>query len=313
MLSVAGQSAFVPYYSNRPLTRPAPAVVRLVFSIHSSEYDARQYFENARDAASRREGVLEETLIVAPLLAEESVLGKQIPDGLLYWLASFARGSSQAAVGPDRRKVSVSSYQVIDDWIAELAASEYLPNIREVVVVGHSAGGQFVQRYAMAGKLQLKDSITVRYVASAPSSYAYPSPERYDPKSRRIGIPDGQFLALTPAYDNWGYGLQLPYTYFSDSRPEDIAARYAKRHVFYLCGEKDSDPRDDALGKGPEAMIQGTHRLERMKNFAEYLKQKYGDNIARTHQFAIVPKVGHYGFGTMTSSDGVRLLFDPIP
>lgn len=178
--------------------------------------------------------------------------------------------------------------------------------------MGHSGGGQLVQRYALVSKFEPREGIKLRFVVSAPSSYAYPSAERFNRRTKRFAVPDSATLARCPRYNNWGYGLSAPYAYFSDVDPEMIAKRYAKRAVFYLCGSKDSNPNAEALGKSCGAMLQGRHRLERMRIFAAYLEDKYGKSIQHRHQFAIVRGVGHFGRGTMTSPAGLKALFYPI-
>ena len=47
------------------------------------------------------------------------------------------------------------------------------PNLKTVVVVGHSAGGQFVNRYAAGGAGCPNPLVEVRYVIMNPSSYLY--------------------------------------------------------------------------------------------------------------------------------------------
>jgi len=123
--------------------------------------------------------------------------------------------------------LQIIAFNVMDDWLNEIAMSKSLPNLKDIVLVGHSAGGQFVQRYAMVRKFEPPSGMNYRYVVSAPSSYAYPSGERFDPRSRTFRLPDAKTLELCPDYDNWGYGLKEPYTYFSDVSPDEIAKRYA--------------------------------------------------------------------------------------
>ena len=186
------------------------------------------------------------------------------------------------------------------------------PQLKNIVLVGHSGGGQFVQRYAMVGKFDPTGRIKCRYVVSAPSSYAYPSGERFDQRTNRFVVPDANTLSACPDYNKWGYGLDSPYVYFSDVDADAIAKRYAERSVFYLCGANDTDPNDNTIGKSCGAMMQGRHRLERMQVFAAYLRQEYGASITRRHGFAVVPGIGHYGLGTMTSASGLKFLFSPI-
>ena len=303
---------YIPFMASHPLQQPDRRLTRVLFSIHSSGFDAMQYFENAKVAASKVRGGLPETLIIAPQFLDTSAAPPVIPKGLLYWRVSPYRGSAKSAVGPEGRSTSISAFEIMDDWLNELVTSGYLPNLKDIVIVGHSAGGQFVQRYAMVGKFEPAEHIKCRYVVSAPSSYAYPSGERFDPRSNRFVIPDANTLAACPDYNNWGYGLDSPYVYFSDVPADQIAKRYAERFVFYLCGGNDTDPNDDTIGKSSGAMMQGRHRLERMQVFTAYLSQKYGASIARHHSSAVVPGVGHHGFGTMTSASGLKFLFTPI-
>ena len=304
--------AFIPYAASHSLSEPNRQITRILFSIHSSGFDARQYFENARNAASRVRGALPETLIIAPQFFEQKAIPEAIPDGMLFWRVSPYRGSSRGAIGPNVMKVSISAFEVMDEWLASLAERQLFPRLKNIVLVGHSAGGQFVQRYAMVGKFQPEGRIKCRYVVSAPSSYAYPSGERFDRRTSRFVLPDGKALDACPDYNKWGYGLDSPYVYFSDVDADAISERYAERSVFYLCGANDTDPNHKAIGKSCGAMMQGRHRLERVQVFAAYLKQKYRASIARRHAFAVVPGVGHYGLKTMTSRSGLEFLFSPI-
>jgi hypothetical protein len=304
--------AFIPYAASHSLSEPNPRITRILFSIHSSGFDALQYYENAQVATSKVRGALSETLIVAPQFFEQKVIPGAIPDGLLFWTVSPFRGSSRGAVGAAAKSVRISAFDVMDDWLASLTDPLLFPRVKNVVFVGHSGGGQFVQRYAMVGKFEAGENIKCRYVVSAPSSYAYPSGERFDPRRNRFAVPDAQALSACPDYNNWGYGLASPYSYFSDVDTELIAKRYGERYVFYLCGANDTDPNDDTIGKSCGAMMQGRHRLERMQVFVAFLRQKYGPSIMRRHTSAVVPGVGHFGRGNMTSPSGLKFLFTPI-
>jgi hypothetical protein len=306
------RDAFIPYVASHPLDQENPRITRVLFSIHSSDFGAMQYYENARAAASKFPGALATTLIIAPQLFEQRAVPAPIPEGLLYWQVSPFRGSARGAVGSGAVSARISAFEVMDQWLEELINSGHFPAVQDIVLVGHSAGGQFVQRYAMVGKFEAPTGIQLRYVVSAPSSYAYPSGERFDPKTRRFTGPDQEALAACPEYNRWGHGLEEPYAYFADMDAEVIANRYAERRVFYLCGANDNDPDCAMLGTSCGAMMQGSHRLERMQLFSAYLRQKYGPGVARTHVFAVVPGVGHHGLGTMTSPDGVRFIFGPL-
>ncbi|MEM6689793.1 MAG: hypothetical protein AAF664_10225 [Planctomycetota bacterium] len=303
--------AFIPYAASHSFTEPNPSITRILFSIHSSGFDARQYYNNAHQAASRVRGALDQTLIVAPQFYEKSAIPHSIPEGLLFWRTSPYRGSARSAIGPNVTAISLSAFAVIDEWLGGLIESGNMPNVREIVMVGHSAGGQFVQRYAMVGKYQ-NDKIQFRYVVSAPSSFAYPSAERYSSTKRKFVVPDASTIAKCPKYNHWGYGLEEPYGYFAAQDATKIATSYAKKRVFYVVGQNYADPHDRSLGKSCGAMMQGSHRLQRMQVYQAFLEFKFGKSINRYHKFAVVPKVGHYGLGTMTSTAGLRALFGPI-
>lgn len=305
--------AFVPYVASHPLADSNDQITRILFSIHSSGFDAQEYYDNAIAAAKKAPGAARETLIIAPQLFEQAAIPGTIPDRMLFWRVSPFRGSSRGAIGPRVEPVDISPFDVLDEWLTSLVESQQYPRLKDVVLVGHSGGGQLVQRYAMVGKFEPGDKITCRYVVSAPSSYAYPSAERLDTRTKRFAVPDQATIARCPDYDNWGYGLAAPYGYFKDEDSKAVDRRYGKRHVFYLCGSKDNDPADATIGTSCGAMMQGRHRLERMQVFAAYIEKHYGAAAKQTHRFATVRGIGHWGQGTMTSADGVKALFSPIP
>jgi len=52
-------------------------------------------------------------------------------------------------------------------------ANKFFPNLRSIVVAGHSAGGQFVTRYEMSNRVHDSISIPISYVVSNASAYTY--------------------------------------------------------------------------------------------------------------------------------------------
>jgi len=306
--------AYLPYASNLPLEQSSKDITRVLVSIHSSGFDALQYLDNAEAAASKVRGATKETLIVAPQFFEKKAIPGRIPDDMLFWTVSPFRGSSRGAEGPNATTVSISAYEVLDDWLRDLADREKFPQLKDIVLVGHSGGGQMVQRYAVVGKFEPPDGIQARYVVSAPSAYAYPTGVRAVPgRKLRFATPDKRKISACDNYNNWGYGLEKPYGYFKGVDPDTIRERYASRHLYYICGAKDADPKDAAISKNCGAMMQGRHRRERMQVFFAYLVHTYGDAIKRRHGIAIVPGMGHYGRGNMTSKAGLKFLFAPNP
>ena len=49
--------------------------------------------------------------------------------------------------------MSISSFEVIDQIISHIAEPDLFPNLATIVVAGHSAGGQHVNRYAAGTRL----------------------------------------------------------------------------------------------------------------------------------------------------------------
>lgn len=306
---------WVPFASSHaPSTRRDESIRRILISVHSSGFNALQYLENARLAASKVPGALDETLIIAPQFFQKSAIPGSIPGGLLYWTVSPYRGSSRGAVGPEGTALSISAYAILDDMLVRLCNRRVFPNLKDIVLVGHSAGGQLVQRYAMVGRFEPPKGIHCRWVVCAPSSFAYPTPERPVRGAKgKFAVPSGKVLTQAPRYNHWGYGLEGPYGYFKGFDRDATVRRYGERHVYYLCGERDNDPNDGSLGKSGGAMLQGRHRRERMELFYAYLKHTYGRDITERHKMAITPGVGHYGRGNMTSRAGLRFLFADKP
>jgi hypothetical protein len=69
-------------------------------------------------------------------------------------------------------KKSVSSFAVLDQMIQYFDNKTLFPDMQQIVVGGHSAGGQTTQRYVMVGN-QLKTKSPVHYYVANPNSYGW--------------------------------------------------------------------------------------------------------------------------------------------
>lgn len=189
----------------------------------------------------------------------------------------------------------------MDTLLKRLADKTVFPNLRVIVVAGHSAGGQFVTRYQMVNKVSEQLGVPVEYIVANPSSYAYPDALR--PAS------DGTFKAFSDArncttFDSWPYGLKNRSGYSLGLSDEQILSQLRSRSVTYLLGEIDVLPLGGFDSSCP-AVAQGPTRLARGQAFQRYIAETF----KVTHKLTVVPLCGHNARCMFTAEPALPILF----
>lgn len=275
---------------------PGPAKIeRVLIIVHGRLRNAQTYLHSGEHAAELA-GQSATTLIIAPqFLNETDVAMHPVAETVLRW-----QGNEWMAGGESTAPFRLSAFAALDEIIARLGDREQFPDVKQIVIAGHSGGAQVVQRYAMLGHDQPAldaAGVQVRYVIANPSSYAYFDERR----------PVAFSHARCPDFNRWKYGLTDLPAYAEGKTPAQLLATYVKRNIVYLLGQQDIDPNHPALDKGCEAQAQGPYRLARGRNYFEYLKRLQPKGL--NQQLIEVPGVGHDGDGVFTSPEGQKALF----
>jgi len=316
--SCPGNLLWLPYISSQPLNQTNAAIKRILFYQHGVDDDPVQYFADAHFAA-RSAGKVNETLIISLQLFGVSDFISTPPTNLIYWDNSDGRFWGTNSAGPSDtypRGQSFSAYTLLDNMLAQLVTNTALfPNLQQIVISGHSGGGQFANRYAASSTfestvLPQRPGVNISYVVMNPSTSVYFNRLRYDPTT--LNLNTGAINFITPVsppsdYNCYGYGLQSLFTYQSSLGSNGIAAQYPGRKVIYLQGTADTLTND--LDMSPEAMLDGTNRYQRSFIYYAHLKNYFGTNVLFQHRFATVAGIGHDAFGMITSTNGVRYVF----
>jgi len=306
----------VPCLSTHPLDRRNRQITRAVVVIHGVTRNVQGYFRVLTRLARSVPPADERTLIVAPqFLIEEDLNAHHPGASVLFWLpGAWKAGYRSLSTTEHPRAVAFSSFAVVDRMLRALADRRRFPRLRGVVVAGHSAGGQFVNRFAAGSRTEntvLRPlGIRVRYIVANPSSYLYFSEERRVPGSMdRFAVPAREVRAGAPRFNRYPLGMAHLNDYMQRVGAARIRRQYAARDVIYLVGEQDNDPEAPYLDTRPEALLQGAHRRERAEVYSHYLRHVFGRDISRRHRFFLIPAVGHSGAGVFGSPTGMRYLF----
>lgn len=310
-----GASQTVPYFGNYPLQASNPAVRRAFVVLPGSSRKAWYALAAVTDAAER-EGVLEETLIIAPWLrsseARGDVAADELNDGDLDWSYEGWR------YGADARGAAIGSLDVLDAVLAQLDAGQF-DNLEEIVMMGFSAGGQLVQRYAVVGDAAEQLTVPVRYVVGAPSTYLYLNDRRSVPEyAWPLQTPDATWQSRT-SYPLTCLDTYTAYPLGPDAATDDnhaasyvdgvdwdaAYARLAERDVTYLVGTDDTG--HSATSVGCQHLLQGNGRYERALQYYYAMWRDYGP--AHAHQFQGVDGVDHDAVALYTSEQGRSVLF----
>jgi hypothetical protein len=290
----------LPLYATASWSGAHPGIARVVIVMHGLSRDADTYYATAQRAlaAAGPDGL--GTLMVAPhILAEEDVAAHNGDAALLRWEWD-KWGGGGLSVAPIR----ISPFEAIDALLLAMNDRARFPDLRRIVLAGHSAGGQVVHRYALAGQAELQltaAGISLRHVIANPSAYVWFSPDRPLPNG---GFGPWEGAVACPGFSSWRYGL--PGAPFPDP-PSEIEARYISRDITYLLGTLDIDPNHRVLDKTCAAKSQGASRYTRGHAYLAYLQSRHPG--LRHRQFD-VRGVGHDGGKMLTSACGLAALFD---
>jgi pimeloyl-ACP methyl ester carboxylesterase len=300
--------------------------------VHGSDRNADQYLcwaLLALDAAGRS---ISDTVVMAPFFADAD---DKVSDGIIFWDQNLGwkEGDNSSATLP----LSLSSFAVMDAVVATLSDTALYPHMQRILIAGHSAGGQFVSRYAMFGASGLSPPELV-FVSANPSSQPYLDASR--PANIPLAgscaplsycdnstIPDFDYVFRVPlppsvancsGYDSWLYGLQALNSY-----TRNVTARVAVSLLHQrlkagslrvllgaadVCNEKfcpDCDSHD--IDSGCEASLMGNCRFQRGWAYYRHLQNFYRDTELPAP--VTVPGVAHDACSMFTSSLGIRVLF----
>ncbi len=175
---------------------PNEAIRRAVIVCHGVRRDPQNYHAGmlialAKATASDPAISVDSVAVVAPLFPNGNDRGTAFPydpDGerqadrypspALVWSNTAWAGGAVNQYPPHRE--AVSSFHALDQLLQWYGDRARFPNIRQIVVAGHSLGGQMVQRYAAVGYTarQLGLSVPVSWWVGDPNSLLWLSAER---------------------------------------------------------------------------------------------------------------------------------------
>lgn len=303
-------------YRTYPLEARNEAITRVFVLIHGAGRDAENYFRSAT-AAAFLGSALADTLVISPRLASNDGAGckDQLGENEISWHCNTWRSG-----GPSITHPAVTSFDFVDEILRKVAKKTVFPNLKAIVVAGHSAGGQVVNRYEMTNQVHDTLGVPVTYVVSNPSSFAYPDDARPTLAAYSLTANAPGYIPQTPAdapafrppgdarncatYDQWPFGLNNRSGYAAKQTDEQIRTQMAARPTTVLLGEIDILPLGGFDGSCP-AMAQGPTRLARGQAFAKRVNEKF----AAKHTVAIVPLCGHNARCIFTSETALPLIF----
>ncbi len=353
----------IAYYSNRELiysSSSSPMIEEnktldsqikvVIIVVHGSGRNADEYLYSTMAVAQKQEKILPENiLIIVPrfLVPDDNVQTIPVKIGSkihlikpMMWNETYPIPHTWRyganALSPSSE---ISSFDVMDSLVEHFAQNsgnhKRYENLERIAVIGHSAGGQFVHRWALTSNspawgdfnLNNDDETIIRtsssrrlyklntllkVVVANPRSYCYLDERRFIHGEFRS--PSPFMVENCPNYNTWEWGLEdggdlvTPYRdraieYFNGDRGQ-LARRYARRNVIYLSGNNDTE---HLHGSCNDDDFQGRFRRERSQYYFESLRDYFGVDV---HERYVVDNVGHDHSLMFASDEGIRAIFN---
>ena len=293
------------YAASHSLNKVDTLVNTLLIYVHGVNRNGVAYFQYAGDLV-REAKQQKQTLIIAPQYADAEDLDYyDLGNDFLYWKkAEWKDGYASLSSESRPQSEKMSSYEVLDSLLMSVLTSGKFPNIRSVRVVGHSAGGQFVQRYSATTPIpDMLTAFKFRFIVMDPSSYMY-ADNRRPLGDGTYSIPD---TSGCPEYNHYPKGMDGLNTYARAMGADNIRHNIMHRDIVILLGGKDTRMDDPNLDISCAANLQGPFRLERGLNYVAYLST-FPEYEYKMH-YNVVPDSGHSGEMMINSDEAEKWIF----
>jgi pimeloyl-ACP methyl ester carboxylesterase len=301
-VALGGGPARSMIYRTRSLDVRNDNIRRALIMVHGTNRNADHYFATAT-AAAFLAGALDDSIVISPRIASAS---GNCRDTLAANEVSWScTGDSWRSGGASASHPDLASFDFMDAILRKLANRSMFPNLRAIVVAGHSAGGQFVARYQMANRVHETLGVPVTYVVANPSSYAWPDSTRpqavddaaadnakgaWQTEQVHAKFSYGPFDASAcPNYNRWPAGLENRSSGYTVKMTDDqLKQQLVTRPTTFLLGQVDTLPLGGFDSSCP-AMAQGATRRARGEAYVKYVNERLGAK----HAIQIVSECGH--------------------
>lgn len=141
-----GKPAPYPFftYANVRLDIRLP-VQHAVIVLHGVHRDADHYYRNGLILLGNAGLSQDDTLLLAPRFFSEDD-PQTTPTAPLWVKNQWLQGHESVA-----GRTGISAFAVLDDLLAYLGDRHRFPHLEDITLIGHSAGGQLLQRYTLLG------------------------------------------------------------------------------------------------------------------------------------------------------------------
>lgn len=146
-------------YRSYPLDVRNDAITNVLVVVHGAGRNPDDYFRSGV-ASAFLAGKLDRALVIAPRMASNDGRGcrdELAPDEISWNCQTWRSG------GPSTTHPAVTSFDFLDDILRQVARKDVFPNLKAIVVTGHSAGGQVTNRYGMSNALHDALGVPVSY------------------------------------------------------------------------------------------------------------------------------------------------------
>lgn len=307
-------SGIMPHYITSNYNTPE-LVKRAIIVLPGQPRDAWTYANlmlNARSvvAGNRPEwGISNDSvLILAPVFMSGRDMSAGAGQSGEISFAGEQWQSGGSALTPESVRHRLSSYDVLDFFVDQLFDKKQYPNLNQVVVAGHSLGGQTVARYALLKPRKRYDA-NMRFWTANAGSFAWLNEERPYP-----GINNTCQLNAHNAYNQWPFGIagdvrRIPAYARPDVQMNSsfVIDRYLSRSVHYAFGLLDEGPGTTACA----AQWQDANHLDRGSNYVAAFQQlpQSGNKFPAMHTADFIANVSHQPFAMYSSNISLQRIF----
>jgi len=265
-----------------------------VIVVHGANRNAAEYFTwmTSSIQAINNEN---RTVLIAPHFKAASEA-----DAEEYFWSSNAWREGRLAAGTAK----ISSFEVVDQLITQLARTDLFPAMKKIIITGHSSGGLFTHAYAAAGQAPGNyPALAFEYVVANSQYFYYPTAQRIDEATNQLYVPNN-----CSGYDFWPLGFNIAPRYLDGIAAATVNQQLVDRSVIYLLGNGNtSDPTFN--DNDCAATLLGSSRFQRGENIYLYMELSY-EGI-HNHQRVVVEGIGHNG-QAMYQATTTRDLFQQL-